>query len=142
MRKAELPGRILKSYKDSAFVFPVGWVVSCCFFCPKVSLFLAIFYSCRQQLHLSSHLRKFTGLSSYFPDIWVSPHVTRTLVGSDPTTLNHGVMVSVGDISNAKATRLNSRSFETPLHPSCFIRFLEASYYACLRRQPSNNFTI
>ena len=40
VRKAELPGRILKSYKDSAFVFPVGWVVSCCFFAPRSRCFL------------------------------------------------------------------------------------------------------
>jgi len=72
----------------------------------SVSLFVVIFYSYRHQLHWSSHLRKITGLRSYFPEIWVSPHVTRTLVGSDPTKLNHGVMVSVSDISNAKETTI------------------------------------
>lgn len=102
LRKAEVSGRKLWNYKASEFVFP---------FESKVSLVLAIFYSYRHQLHLSSHLRKITGLRSYFPEIWVSPHVTRTLVGSGPTKLNHGVMVSVSDISNAKAARLTLVAF-------------------------------
>ena len=61
-----------------------------------------LFYICGQRLHLTAV--RFAGLRrDYSPSqIWVSPHVTRTLVGSAP---KGGVVVTVNNIAHAHATR-------------------------------------
>lgn len=67
------------------------------------SVLVLLFYICGQRLHLTAV--RFAGLRrDYSPSqIWVSPHVTRTLVGSAP---KGGVVVTVNNIAHAHESTL------------------------------------
>jgi len=78
-----------------------------------------LFYICGQRLHLTAV--RFAGLRrDYSPSqIWVSPHVTRTLVGSAP---KGGVVVTVNNIAHAHATRAETDGL------SMIQQFVECSF--------------
>ena len=91
---------------------------------------LILFYICGQPLHLT--VVRLAGLRrAYSPSqIWVSPHVTRTLVGSAPTG---GVVVTVNNIVHAHATR--SETNKGLKKACCEVWLPEIGWYKNLSKQ-------